>query len=72
MLRAERRSNKYQVYSLWFDRIGVRTQNLPHSRRERLAITPPMWLRYVEVAVMTARTELTVRTVRRSGRYDDA
>ena len=33
------RSNKYQLYSLWFDPTGVRTHDLPHSRR-----TPPIRL----------------------------
>ena len=35
MLR--RRSSKYQFYtsSLWFDPIGARTDDLPHSRRAR-------------------------------------
>ena len=33
MLRASRRSNKYQLYSPWFDPIGTRTRVLPHSRR---------------------------------------
>ena len=28
-----RRSNKYQFYSLWFDTIGARIHDLPHSRR---------------------------------------
>ena len=32
MLRAYRRTNKYQLYSLWFDRIGTRTHDLPHAR----------------------------------------
>ena len=27
------RSNKYQFYNLWFDPIGVGTQDLPHSRQ---------------------------------------
>jgi hypothetical protein len=31
MLRASRRSNKYQFYSLWFDLIGALTHDLPHS-----------------------------------------
>ena len=31
MLRSYRKSNKYQAYSLWFDPIGARTQNLPHA-----------------------------------------
>jgi hypothetical protein len=26
-------SNEYQLYSLWFDPIGARTHDLPHSRR---------------------------------------
>ena len=30
------RSNKYQLYSLWFDPTGVRTHDLPHSRRTPL------------------------------------
>ena len=33
MLRAQRRSNKYQFYSLWFDPTGARTHDLQHSRR---------------------------------------
>jgi hypothetical protein len=33
MLGAQRRSNTYQFYSLWFDPIGARTHDLPHSRR---------------------------------------
>ena len=33
MLRALRRSNKYQLYSLWFDTTGTRIHDLPHSRR---------------------------------------
>ena len=28
-------SNKYQFYSLWLDPTGVRTHDLPHSRRAR-------------------------------------
>ena len=35
MLHAYRRSNKYQVHSLWFDSTGARTHDLPHSRRTR-------------------------------------
>jgi hypothetical protein len=35
MLRATRRSNKYQFYSLWFDPIGARTHDLLQSRRIR-------------------------------------
>ena len=31
MLRAWRRSNKYQFYSFWFDQSGARTYDLPHS-----------------------------------------
>ena len=30
MLRAQRRSNKYQFYSLWFDPTGTRTHDLLH------------------------------------------
>jgi hypothetical protein len=33
ILRAERRSNTYQFYSLWFDPIGARTHDLPRPRR---------------------------------------
>jgi hypothetical protein len=35
MLRALRRCNKYQFYSLWFDPIGTRAHDLPHWRRAR-------------------------------------
>ena len=35
MLRTQRRSNTYQLYSLWFDPTGVRTHDLPHSRPAR-------------------------------------
>jgi hypothetical protein len=36
------RSNKYKSYSLWFDQIWAWTHDLPHSRRARLTITPPI------------------------------
>jgi hypothetical protein len=32
MLCAQRRSNKYQFYSLWFDPTEARTHDLPHWR----------------------------------------
>ena len=35
MPRAQRRSNTYQFYSLWFDPNGVRTNDRPHSMRAR-------------------------------------
>jgi len=38
MLRVWRRSNKCQFYSLWFDPIGTRTHDLPHSRRTQIRI----------------------------------
>ena len=39
MLRAQRRSNKYQFYSLWFDPTGTRTHDLPHSRLVTLRLS---------------------------------
>ena len=33
MLRSYRRSNKYQINSVWFDPTGARTHDLPHSKR---------------------------------------
>ena len=33
ILRVKQRSNKYQLYGLWFDLNGARTHDLPHSRR---------------------------------------
>ena len=35
MLCAQRRSNKYQFYVLWFHPIGARSHDLPHSMRVR-------------------------------------
>jgi len=35
MLRAYRRSSKYQFYSLWFDPLGAQTHDLTHSKRAR-------------------------------------
>ena len=35
VLHAMRRSNKYQLYILWFDPIVTRTHGLPHSRQAR-------------------------------------
>ena len=35
VLCALRKSNKYQLYSLWFEPTGARTHDLPHSRRAR-------------------------------------
>jgi hypothetical protein len=45
MLRAYRRSNKYQFYSLWFDPTKARTHDLPASAlgASTLTITPPIW-----------------------------
>jgi hypothetical protein len=34
MLHALRRSNKYQFYSLWFDQIGARPQDLPGEYKD--------------------------------------
>ena len=42
MPRAQRRSNRYQLYSFQFDPIGARTHDLPHSRRARQPFTLPM------------------------------
>jgi hypothetical protein len=33
MLHAQRRSNTYQFYSLWFDPMAMETQDLQHQRR---------------------------------------
>jgi hypothetical protein len=41
ILRAYRRSNKYQFYSRWFDPIGTRTHDLLEA--STLTIKPPMW-----------------------------
>ena len=35
MQHTQRRSNKYQFCSLWFDPIRTRTHDLPHSRQAR-------------------------------------
>jgi hypothetical protein len=35
VLRAERRCNKYQCYSPWFDPTGPLIHDLPHSKRAR-------------------------------------
>ena len=35
MLRAYRKSNKYQFYHLWFDPTVTRSHDLPHSKRAR-------------------------------------
>ena len=36
MLCAKRRRNRYICHSLWFDPIGARIRNLPHSRDRRI------------------------------------
>ena len=38
MLRAWRRSSKYELYCLWFDPTEARTQDLPYSREEKEVI----------------------------------
>jgi len=48
MLRAKRRSNKYQFYSLWFDPTEARTQDLPHSRRANHYTTDAVKSRMVD------------------------
>ena len=35
MLRAQRRNNKYQLHSFWFDPIGARTHDLSSPRQAR-------------------------------------
>ena len=42
MLCAQQRSNKYQFYYHSFDTVGVRTQDLLHTRQIG-TITPPIW-----------------------------
>jgi hypothetical protein len=39
MLRAWLRSDKYQVHIVWFDPLGARTHDIPHSMTP--TITPP-------------------------------
>jgi hypothetical protein len=39
MLRAQRRSNKYQFYSLWLDPTRARTHDLPHSW-DKVSLSP--------------------------------
>ena len=61
-LRAKRRSSKYQFYSLWFDPTGARTHILPHSRRARLTITPPMRLENFEIYIINVLKQINFST----------
>ena len=43
VLCAQRRSNKYQFYSLWFDLTWAQIHNLPHLEASTLTVTPQIW-----------------------------